>query len=104
MRVQWELLHPRMTMAHLGFIPHWLHDDDPDTAAAQIHKHYTFGGGWDSFKGFTLQEDDSLTYPGDPPMKPLARAHLRNETILFYDHSWVAVVQPDRSFEAARID
>jgi len=45
-----------------------------------------------------------LTYPGDPPLKPLARAKLRDELVYFYDHSWVAVIQENGSFDVARID
>lgn len=56
------------------------------------------------FKGFTLADDNSLVYPGDPPVQPLAQAKLRHELVVFYPHSWVAVIQPDRSFEVCRMD
>lgn len=101
---EWDLLHPKMNMHMLGYIPDWLDDEDPDGAAMQIHKNYSHGGGWLPIKGFELQEGNSLKYPGDPPLKPLARAKLRNELIYFYDHSWVAVIQENGSFEVARID
>jgi hypothetical protein len=100
----WEFLHPRMTLDHLGYIPFWLNDRDPDGAARQIHKAYSHGGGWHSATGFELQEGGVLKYPGDPPLKPLAKTKLRDETIYFYDHSWVSVVQPNGSFDVARID
>jgi len=100
----WEFLHPRMTPEHLGFIPDWLDDRDPDGAAQQIHKNYGHGGGWQSAIGFELQEGGGLKYPGDPLLKPLAKSKLRDETIYFYDHSWVCVVQPDGKFDVARID
>jgi hypothetical protein len=29
---------------------------------------------------------------------------LRDEEIRFYDYSWLAIVQPDGSFEVARVD
>jgi hypothetical protein len=45
-----------------------------------------------------------LHYPGDPPFKPIAMMVLRDETILIYDYSIVAIVQPDGSFEACRMD
>jgi hypothetical protein len=101
--LKWELLHPKMTMEHLGYIHIFFFEDDPRPAAQQIHSRYHFGG-WQPFDGFTLAKDNSLTYPEDPPIEPLAQAKLRDEMILFYPHSWVAIVQPDRTFEVARID
>lgn len=101
--LKWEMLHPGMTMEHLGFIPHMLNDANPASAREQLNEGYQFGG-WDPFKGFTLNEDNSLSYPGDPPQKPLAQARLRDELILFYRYSWIAVIQPDRSFEVCRLD
>jgi hypothetical protein len=29
---------------------------------------------------------------------------LRDELILIYEHSWVAIIQPDRTFETCRMD
>jgi hypothetical protein len=101
-QVKWELLHPRMTEAHLGFISGWLFDNDPRSTKEQIDYHYV--SGWSHFDGFKLNDDNSLSYPGDPPQMPLAQAKLRNELIVFYPSAWVAVIQPDRSFEVARID
>lgn len=88
----------------LGYIPQFLSEKDPDDAVAQLHKHYTHGGGWHSFKGHTMGKDHSLKYPGDPPMYPIAETQLRDETILVYDHGWVAVMQKDGSFDVARMD
>jgi hypothetical protein len=102
--LDWELLHPKVTTHYLGYIPEWLNDEDPDDAVKQINKHYLHGGGWHSFKGFEHKRNGILEYPGDPPLKPLAKAKLREETIYFYDHSWVAVIQEDGSFDVARID
>lgn len=102
--INFELLHPRMTQAHLGFIPEWLDPNIQASAKQQLDWHYKHGGGWNPFEGFILQDDNSLTYPGDPPLKPLAQAQFRDEIILFYDCAWVAIVQPDRSFEVCRMD
>ena len=103
-RVSWKMLHPQMTIAHLGYIPLWLSDLDPRPAREQLDQGYRHGGGWQPFHGFSLLEDNSIQYPGDPPLKPLADAKLRKETIMFYQHSWVGIIQPDRSFEIARMD
>jgi len=102
--LEWKMLHPKMTMEHLGFIPFWLHENDPRDAREQLNAGYVFGG-WSPFQGWTkLGDDNTLYYPGDPPLKPLAMTELRGELIVFYDHAWVAVIQPDRSFEVCRMD
>lgn len=100
----WELLHPRMTLGHLGYIPSFLTSSDGRSAIAQIRERYI--SGWPAFRGhrFTLHSDDSLTSPRDPRLDCRARTTLRQERILFYDHAWLLVQQPDKSFEIARID
>jgi hypothetical protein len=104
MQIEWEFLHPQMTMAHLGYIPYWLHTNNPKGAVKQINDGYTFGG-WQDFDGFKLNKNTGvMRYPGDPDTVPLAKAKLREETIYFYQSSWVSVVQPDGSFRVARID
>jgi hypothetical protein len=100
--VTFELLDPRMTQEHLGYIPEFLSDRDPRPAKEQIDANYV--SGWNSFKGHRLNADNSLSYPGDPPQKPLAQYKLRDELIVFYPSSWVAIIQPDRSFDVARLD
>lgn len=102
--IEFELLHPGMTHEALGHIPEFVDERNPQPAKTQLHNNYLHGGGWQPFKGFRLGADNSLSYPGDPTMKPLAQAKLRDETIVFYAHSWVAIIQPDRSFEVSRMD
>jgi hypothetical protein len=87
----------------LGFLPAFLSEDDPRPAAEQIDINYQHGGGWQSFKGFE-RIDTCLQYPGDPPMMPVAMTQLRDERIFVYPYSWVMVLQPDDSFDVARID
>jgi hypothetical protein len=100
----WELLHSKMTPEHLGLLPGMLDDMDPRPAKDQFNESYTHGGGWRPFKGHKLQSNNSLTYPGDPPLYPLARLQFRDELILFYLGSWVAIIQPDRTYEVCRMD
>jgi hypothetical protein len=100
----WMLLHPKMTPEHLGLLPGMLDENDQRPAKEQFDGNYAHGGGWRPYNGFKLTVENHLTHPGDPPLRPLAITHLRGETILFYDHSWVVVVQPDRTFEACRMD
>ena len=99
----WEFLHPQMTIEHLGFIPAWLNPTNPKSAREQLNNGYKFGG-WQPFQGFSLNKDNSLSYPGDPDIKPLAQAKLRDELVVFYPHSWVGVIQADRTFEVCRMD
>lgn len=101
--IEFTLLHPRMTQEHLGLIPHFLSLDDERPAAQQIDANYEWGG-WSPFEGFKMSPDGRLSYRGDPDLIPLASARLRDEEIFFYPHAWVAIRQPNGSFEVSRID
>lgn len=104
--IVWQLLHPKMTVEHLGLIPMWISDEDSDPAWKQIDKNYQHGGGWRSGSmNFAMdQKTHALRYAGDPDLRPLAKARLRDEWIYFYDHAIVAITQKDGSFEVSRID
>jgi hypothetical protein len=97
-------LAPRVDPEMLGVIPSFLSEDDPRPAREQFDAHYRIGGGWRPMPGFTMLPDGALGYPGDPPTLALAETRLRDETIRFYEYSWVAVIQPDGSFEVCRMD
>jgi len=101
-----EILHPRTgeALEALGLIPEFLSNDNPAPAKEQLDKNYQHGGGWWPMEGFKMCPDHSLVYPGDPPYKPIAQAWLRDELIVIYPYSWVAIIQPDKSFEVARMD
>jgi hypothetical protein len=88
----------------LGYIPGFLFADDPHSATVQLSRAYQHGGGWSPFKGHTMLPNGDLKYPGDPPTRLLAEARLREETIRIYDFAWVAVIQPDGTFEVCRMD
>ena len=94
-----------MTPEALGFVPSFLSEDDKRGAKAQFDANYQFGG-WQPFGAdkFRLTEDNHLCYPGDPPQVPRAMTTLRDELVVFYDHAIVAIIQPDRTFEVARLD
>lgn len=102
--MQWIQKHPRANEDHLGHIPDFLSEDDPQSAKEQIHKNYSHGGGWVAMKGFEMDPDGSLLYRGDPPTLLLYEAKLRDEAIRVYQHAWVAIVQSDGTFEVARLD
>lgn len=100
----WKMMHPQARPDMLGYIPGFLSENDPRPAREQLDTAYSHGGGWTPFHGFTILPDGNLKYPGDPPVELLAETHLRNETIRFYNHSWVCIIQPDGSYEICRMD
>lgn len=102
MFTDWIFKHPRATFEHLGYIPSFLSLSDPRPAKEQIHSAYI--SGWHSFPGFEMAPNGDMLYPGDPPTKLLAEAKFRDETLRFYEHAWLAIVQPDGSFEVSRLD
>ena len=90
-----------------GAIPWFLEWEDPRSATQQLHEAYAHGGGWRPFPGFTLhnaQRDAFLTYPEDPDTHEISRARLREELIIVFENSWVAVVQPTGAYEISRMD
>lgn len=94
------------TQAMLGLIPAFLKESDPRSAREQINDRYAHGGGWFSIKGFKHNaEDNSIKYPGNPRMRPIATAWLHDkERIFIYPHGWVMILQPDGQFNIARLD
>ncbi len=101
--MEWVLKHPRATLDMLGYIPGFLSQDDPRPAREQLDSAYRTGGGWQPFKGFTITPR-GLQYPGDPPMALIAETTLRDEVVRFYQCSWVAIIQPDGTYEISRMD
>ncbi len=91
-----------ITPEHLGLIPSFLDEDDPRPAREQFDAKYI--GGWMPFPGFEMLEGGDLKYPEDPVTICLAETKLRDETIRFYQSSWVSITQPDGSFEVSRMD
>lgn len=90
-----------------GLLPLFLSEDDPRPAQEQLHTAYAHGGGFQPFRGFELVRHGAgyaLQYPGDPLMLEVARAQLRQELIILFNYSWVAVIQPDETFTVARMD
>ena len=104
----WHLA-PKVKAEALGLLPLFLSDNDPRPAQEQLHANYLHGGGFQPFSGFTLvlpekKGEAYLSYPGDPPMRELGRVKLRDELIIMFEYSWVAVVQPSGEYVIARMD
>jgi hypothetical protein len=107
--IELEILNSQVNPEVFGKIPEFLDPKDPRPACEQFHQRYAHGGGWHPMKGWQLLEDNSIWYStGDEedesPLVPLAQIKFRNESIFIYDHAWVAIIQPDRSFEISRMD
>jgi hypothetical protein len=95
---------PRCTPDTVGYIPTFLHLDDPRPAKEQFAERYVYGG-WRHQDGFTKgRRRYELQYPGDPPLSPLAIMMIGEEIVTVYAHSYVAIWQKDGSFEACRMD
>ena len=88
----------------LEFLPNFLSENNPASACEQLDAGYRHGGGWQHMPGFEMLPNGDLYYPGDPPTRLLFETTLRHETIRIYEHAWVAVVQPDGTFEVCRMD
>lgn len=96
--------HPQATLEHFGGIPDMLSDLNPKSAREQLDAGYSFAGGWQPMQRFTMSKGDVLWYPGDPGNYPIAELRFRDERIVLYDYSMVAIIQPDGSFEVSRMD
>lgn len=103
MTMQW-FLKPGVDPEALGFLPTMLNDEDPRPAREQFDSQYSHGGGWRPQRGHTMTANGGLKYPGDPVLPWLAKTRLRREVIRVYPYGYVAIVQPDGSFEACRMD
>jgi hypothetical protein len=105
MNVNVLVIDPEFQPDHLGFVPSFLNENDPRPAREQFNDGYAHGGGWRPQTGFTNPGGDpALHYPGDPPLEPLACFEFRDEIIFVYRYGYIAIFQPDGSFEACRMD
>ena len=102
--VVWKTPHSRVNDEFLGLIPEFISAADERPLVKQINANYGHGGGWRTVAKFVLK-DDKLQYPGDSqPYLLIAQAAVRDETLMLFESSWVAVVKGDGSYEVARID
>ncbi|RPI45491.1 MAG: hypothetical protein EHM67_02380 [Hyphomicrobiaceae bacterium] len=103
--MQWIALDHRVTEDLLGFLPLIFDDRDPAPAREQVEAKYAHGGGWQPLPDWRVDVATGLAkYPGDSAIKPVCATMIRDEKILLYPHSWVCIIQPDGSYEMARID
>lgn len=91
-----------------GLLPLIISDRDPRPVKDQIEDRYAHGGGYRPLNGFKLKRPATsvlyLHYPGDPPFYEVARTQVRDELVVLFDSSFVAIIQPDGSFAVTRMD
>jgi hypothetical protein len=88
----------------LGYLPDLISEDDIRPVKEQLDDKYRYGGGWRPMKGFSFDKHTyAIKYPGDPLLRPIAQAQLRDEKIFLYEGDWLMIVQPDSSYEIARV-
>jgi hypothetical protein len=92
-----------LTYESLGFIPQFMHTDDPRSAKEQIDEAYQHGGGWHQSVNPWVIHETTITANGEG-YNLIATAKLRGEEIRLYEASWTAIIHEDGSFEVARLD
>lgn len=88
----------------LGPVPTLLNANDMRTAAQQLDEILQLG--WNPEPdnlGWEFHEDTSLTFPGLPPLAPVARAQHGLERIYMYPAQWMVILQLSGSFQVGRI-
>jgi hypothetical protein len=91
----------------LGMIPLMLSPHDERPMVEQLNEGYQHGGGWQPFKGFSVNSSGDyyyLTYPNDPPYKERARITMNGETLAVFDSAWVLVIDKEGKNHIARMD
>lgn len=104
--ITFEPIHPDFTEEMAGLLPLIFSTSDPRPAIEQINDRYSHGGGFTPLRKFTLNAKTfALTYPGDPPMNPIARAELSDkETLYLYPHSFILIFRPGDAWDVCRMD
>jgi hypothetical protein len=101
-----------------GYLPMMLNENDPASVQDQLQITYAHGGGWHSFKGFSLaqlkehypdgeptgRDMYALKYPEDPPMMEKSRATFRNQLLVLFEGDWLGIIENEKLIDVARID
>ena len=96
-------------MEAAGLLPDFFGEADPRPAREQLNENYARGGGWHPMEGWQLEHVANLglaraCYPGNPPYREVSRAKLRTELLILFQGAWLAIIQPDGSFEMGHCD
>lgn len=103
----WKKLDKNANARLLGYIPDIITELDERPVREQVADRYAHGGGFSPFGvgDWKLNSDTkTIQYPGDPPYKPLFSTQIRDEMVVLYDHSIVAVIQANGKFDVIRMD
>ena len=100
---QWS--HPHL----IGYLGQIFLNGTGETAQEQLNQRYAHGGGFHPFEGFILAGADetdaaTITYPKDPPMREVSRLSLNEQTLILFEHQWLAIVEADNSYRVTRVD
>jgi hypothetical protein len=101
----WIMMDTRFGPDVLGFLPDIILSSDRRPVKEQLQDRYAHGGGYRHIPGFTMDEYNVMTYPGDPPYKPTAAAMINGELVIFYRQgSLLAILKSPTEFEVTRVD
>jgi hypothetical protein len=101
----WELVHPRATFDMLGYVPGFIDISSDAPLRDQINAGYV--SGWHRSASEWVRISNTLQgHPEDPPFPMIARYRHQptGELLEFYTSCYTAIVQPDGTFEVARLD
>jgi len=91
-----------------GFIPSWAMEWDDQFATERTlreHLRICYPYRTAPFEGFTIKEDASLSYEGDPDEKPILKLEFDDGTEMYqYLHAWVMIVEPGKPNFITRMD
>lgn len=88
-----------------GFLPEILDPNDPRPVADQLNEFYAHGGGYRPMEKWSFDPVTwVLTYPEDPPMRPLAMTWINRQCVILYPSSFLVILEPDGTFAVTRVD
>ena len=91
----------------LGPLPQWLDEGLGAGEPAQealISRYVYYTGEFNLPDEATFDQDGTFHYPEDDAQAPLATAQLTEETVHFYQHAFVAIIQKDGATFMTRMD
>lgn len=103
----WELVHPRADIDMLGYVPLFITRTSDVPLKKQFDAEYVSGWKTSASKWVRDTERNTLQgHPEDPPFPMIARYQHKptGELLEFYTSCFTAIVQPDGTFEVARLD
>lgn len=89
---------------YMGGIPTYLDGNSTDPLWLQLDERSR--SGWNPIppgQGFQFAADDTLLYPGLPPLQPVAMATHLGERIFIYPAGFVLILQLNQDFSLARV-